>query len=86
MASGPLVRSSYRAGEFFVEAMVKQDRQRGAALAAALGALGKEDGDSHVLSTSSGSHGSGGGRGESVRQQLGLEVGGVVVTVPELEW
>lgn len=28
VASGPLVRSSYRAGEFFVEAMVKGDRQK----------------------------------------------------------
>lgn len=27
IASGPLVRSSYRAGEFFVEAMIKQDRR-----------------------------------------------------------
>lgn len=26
VASGPLVRSSYRAGEFFVEAMIKQDK------------------------------------------------------------
>lgn len=26
VASGPLVRSSYRAGEFFVEAMIKQDQ------------------------------------------------------------
>jgi hypothetical protein len=25
VASGPLVRSSYRAGEFFVEAMIKED-------------------------------------------------------------
>lgn len=25
VASGPLVRSSYRAGEFFVEAMIKDD-------------------------------------------------------------
>ena len=28
VASGPLVRSSYRAGEFFMEAMIKGDRQR----------------------------------------------------------
>lgn len=35
VASGPLVRSSYRAGEFFVEAMIKQDRrERGAKQAA----------------------------------------------------
>lgn len=26
-ASGPLVRSSYKAGEFFIEAMVKQNRE-----------------------------------------------------------
>ena len=26
VASGPLVRSSYRAGEFFTEAMIKGDR------------------------------------------------------------
>ena len=25
VASGPLVRSSYRAGEFFIEAMIKGD-------------------------------------------------------------
>ena len=25
VASGPLVRSSYRAGEFFIEAMIKDD-------------------------------------------------------------
>ena len=27
-ASGPLVRSSYRAGEFFTEAMIKSDREK----------------------------------------------------------
>jgi hypothetical protein len=27
IASGPLVRSSYKAGEFFLEAMIKGDRQ-----------------------------------------------------------
>ena len=27
VASGPLVRSSYRAGEFFIEAMIKGDRR-----------------------------------------------------------
>lgn len=29
VASGPLVRSSYRAGEFFTEAMIKADRGAG---------------------------------------------------------
>ncbi len=39
VASGPLVRSSYRAGEFFVEAMIKQDRRyRAPATAGAAGA------------------------------------------------
>ena len=28
VASGPLVRSSYRAGEFFVEAMIKGDERQ----------------------------------------------------------
>lgn len=28
VASGPLVRSSYKAGEFFLEAMIKGDRGR----------------------------------------------------------
>jgi lipoic acid synthetase len=27
VASGPLVRSSYRAGEFFVEAMIREERK-----------------------------------------------------------
>ena len=27
VASGPLVRSSYKAGEFFMEAMIRQDEQ-----------------------------------------------------------
>jgi lipoic acid synthetase len=27
VASGPLVRSSYKAGEFFLEAMIKGDRK-----------------------------------------------------------
>ncbi len=27
-AAGPLVRSSYRAGEFFTEAMIKSDREK----------------------------------------------------------
>jgi hypothetical protein len=36
VASGPLVRSSYRAGEFFVEAMIHGER--GAAAAAGGGA------------------------------------------------
>ena len=31
VASGPLVRSSYRAGEFFVEAMIKKDKRAAAA-------------------------------------------------------
>ena len=34
VASGPLVRSSYRAGEFFVEAMIKRDRCSAAGSAA----------------------------------------------------
>ena len=33
VASGPLVRSSYRAGEFFTEAMIRQDRQQALQLA-----------------------------------------------------
>lgn len=28
VASGPLVRSSYKAGEFFLEAMIKKDRKK----------------------------------------------------------
>mmetsp|Transcript_19257 Transcript_19257/g.33224 ORF Transcript_19257/g.33224 Transcript_19257/m.33224 type:complete len:443 (+) Transcript_19257:78-1406(+) len=32
VASGPLVRSSYKAGEFFLEAMIKSDRAKAAAL------------------------------------------------------
>ncbi|CAM6127035.1 unnamed protein product [Calypogeia fissa] len=31
VASGPLVRSSYRAGEFFVESMIREERKRAAA-------------------------------------------------------
>lgn len=27
VASGPLVRSSYKAGEFFIENMIKQERE-----------------------------------------------------------
>jgi len=27
VASGPLVRSSYKAGEFFIEAMIDKDRR-----------------------------------------------------------
>lgn len=39
VASGPLVRSSYRAGEFFVEAMIKKDkRAQGGQAAVRLGA------------------------------------------------
>jgi len=30
VASGPLVRSSYKAGEFFTEAMIQADRARSA--------------------------------------------------------
>jgi lipoic acid synthetase len=30
VASGPLVRSSYRAGEFFVESMIRDERRNGA--------------------------------------------------------
>lgn len=38
VASGPLVRSSYRAGEFFVEAMIKKDkREHGPQAAVQLG-------------------------------------------------
>lgn len=38
VASGPLVRSSYRAGEFFVEAMIKKDkREQGGQAAVQLG-------------------------------------------------
>ncbi len=38
VASGPLVRSSYRAGEFFVEAMIRQDkREQGGQAAVQLG-------------------------------------------------
>ncbi|BBM99814.1 lipoyl synthase [Marchantia polymorpha subsp. ruderalis] len=33
VASGPLVRSSYRAGEFFVESMIKEDRKKAEHLA-----------------------------------------------------
>ena len=33
VASGPLVRSSYRAGEFFIEAMIKKDAAERAAAA-----------------------------------------------------
>jgi hypothetical protein len=33
VASGPMVRSSYKAGEFFVEGMLKGDRERLAAAA-----------------------------------------------------
>jgi len=35
VAAGPLVRSSYRAGEFFVEAMVKADKHAADSLIAA---------------------------------------------------
>jgi hypothetical protein len=35
VASGPLVRSSYRAGEFFVEAMIKDDKKTAAVPVAA---------------------------------------------------
>ncbi len=34
VASGPLVRSSYRAGEFFLEALIRERRQKAAAAAA----------------------------------------------------
>ena len=43
VASGPLVRSSYRAGEFFTEAMVKGDRQLAAGAAAAAAAAPAPD-------------------------------------------
>lgn len=47
VASGPLVRSSYRAGEFFVEAMIKGDRGSAAARAAA--ASTAQQGGTHGL-------------------------------------
>ena len=40
VASGPLVRSSYRAGEFFTEAMIKSDRGEGSKAASAELAVG----------------------------------------------
>lgn len=45
VASGPLVRSSYRAGEFFVEAMIRGERASTGRVAAAPQAQAVQVGD-----------------------------------------
>jgi lipoyl synthase len=69
VASGPLVRSSYRAGEFFIEAMIRGDREEGDKARAVLAAAKKRRSEADAAVPAQG--------GE-------FAVDGVNVPVPEL--